>query len=36
LWIKNREYDPDIERLDLRVSGSHRSSGGWAPPRQRG
>jgi SAM-dependent methyltransferase len=36
LWIKNRDYDPDIERLDLRVSRSHRSSGGWAPPRQRG
>lgn len=33
LWIKNRDYDPDIERLDLRVSRSHRGSGGWEPPR---
>ena len=36
LWIKQREYDADIERLGLRVSRSHRGSGGWRPPRQRG
>jgi SAM-dependent methyltransferase len=36
LWIKLREYDADIERLGLRVSRSHRGSGGWAAPRQRG
>jgi SAM-dependent methyltransferase len=34
LWIKDREFDPDLEQLGLRVSRSHRSSGGWAPPRQ--
>lgn len=33
LWIKNREFDPDIERLGLRVSRSHRGSEGWQPPR---
>jgi SAM-dependent methyltransferase len=36
LWIKRREYDADIERLGLRVSRSHRGSGGWRPPRQGG
>jgi len=36
LWIKQREYDADIERLGLRISRSHRGSGGWRPPRQRG
>jgi SAM-dependent methyltransferase len=34
LWIKNREFDSDIERLSLRVSRSHRGSGGWRPPRE--
>jgi SAM-dependent methyltransferase len=33
LWIKEREYDADIERLGLRVSRSHRGSHGWQPPR---
>ena len=33
LWIKNREHDPDIERLGLRPSRSYRGSAGWAPPR---
>lgn len=34
LWIKRREFDRDIEQLGLRVSRSHWSSGGWAPPRE--
>lgn len=34
LWIKHREFDPDIERLGLRVSRSHRGSEGWQPPRR--
>lgn len=33
LWVKQREYEPDIERLGLIVSRSHRGSMGWAPPR---
>ena len=33
LWIKNREYDADAERLRLRPSRSYRGSHGWAPPR---
>jgi len=33
LWIKHREYEPDIERLGLNVSRSHRGSNGWASPR---
>ena len=33
LWIKQREYEPDIERLGLNVSRSHRGGNGWAPPR---
>jgi SAM-dependent methyltransferase len=33
LWIKQREYEPDIERLGLNVSRSNRGSNGWAPPR---
>jgi len=33
LWIKQREYEPDIERLGLTVSRSHRGALGWAPPR---
>jgi SAM-dependent methyltransferase len=34
LWIKQREHEPDIERLGLNVSRSHRSSNGWKPPRE--
>jgi SAM-dependent methyltransferase len=34
LWIKQREYEPDIERLGLTVSRSHRSSNGWTSPRR--
>ena len=33
LWIKQREYEPDIERLSLNVSRSYRGTIGWAPPR---
>lgn len=36
LWIKQREHEPDIERLGLIVSRSHRSARGWAPPRRSG
>jgi SAM-dependent methyltransferase len=35
LWIKQREYEPDIERLGLNVSRSHRGSNGWTPPRRK-
>ena len=35
LWIKHREYEPDIERLGLNVSRSHRGSNGWTPPRRK-
>ena len=35
LWIKQRECEPDIERLGLNVSRSHRGSSGWAPPRRK-
>ena len=34
LWIKQREYEPDIERLGLNVSRSYRGTIGWAPPRK--
>ena len=34
LWIKNREYDADAERLGFRASRSYRGSRGWAPPRR--
>lgn len=34
LWVKNREYDADAERLGLRASRSYRGSEGWAPPRR--
>jgi len=34
LWIKQRPYEPDIERLGLNVSRSHRGSKGWTPPRR--
>jgi SAM-dependent methyltransferase len=33
LWIKQREYEPDIESLGLGVSRSYRGTIGWAPPR---
>jgi SAM-dependent methyltransferase len=33
LWIKQREYEPDIESLGLNVSRSYRGTVGWAPPR---
>ncbi len=33
LWVKNRDYDPDVERLGLRASRSYRGSLGWAAPR---
>jgi SAM-dependent methyltransferase len=36
LWIKQREYDPALERLGLGVSRSHRSAAGWIEPRRRG
>jgi SAM-dependent methyltransferase len=34
LWIKQREHEPDIERLGLTVSRSHRGSSGWQSPRR--
>ena len=34
LWVKNREYDADAERLGLRASRSYRGSQGWAAPRR--
>lgn len=34
LWIKQREYEPDIERLGLNVSRSYRGTTGWEPPRK--
>lgn len=34
LWVKRREYDPDIERLGLHTSRSYRGPIGWAPPRR--
>ncbi len=34
LWVKRRQYDPDIERLGLHTSRSYRGPIGWAPPRQ--
>jgi len=33
LWVKRREYDPDIEHLGLCISCSYRGPIGWAPPR---
>ncbi|HEX8279928.1 MAG TPA: class I SAM-dependent methyltransferase [Chthoniobacterales bacterium] len=36
LWVKNREHDPEIERLGLRPPRSYRGSAGWAPPRRAG
>jgi SAM-dependent methyltransferase len=34
LWIKQRKHEPDIERLRLAVSRSHRGSEGWASPQR--
>jgi SAM-dependent methyltransferase len=34
LWIKQREHEPDIERLGLNTSRSYRGSIGWASPRR--
>jgi SAM-dependent methyltransferase len=34
LWIKQREYDPGLERLSLQISRSYRGSNGWHPPRK--
>jgi hypothetical protein len=34
LWIKQREYEPDIECLGLNVSRSYRGTIGWVPPRR--
>jgi SAM-dependent methyltransferase len=34
LWIKQREYESDVERLSLNVSRSYRDSHGWQPPRK--
>jgi SAM-dependent methyltransferase len=34
LWIKQREHEPDIERLGLNVSRSYRGAIGWASPRR--
>lgn len=36
LWIKQRDYEPDLERLGLRASHSYRASAGWQPPRDSG
>jgi SAM-dependent methyltransferase len=36
LWIKQRDYEPDIERLGLNVSRSYRGTAGWVPPRRKG
>ena len=33
LWIKRREYDADIERLDLHSSRSYRGPIGWRSPK---
>ena len=33
LWIKQREYDPAIERLNLSTSRSYRGPRGWVSPR---
>ncbi|HMJ06364.1 MAG TPA: class I SAM-dependent methyltransferase [Chthoniobacterales bacterium] len=33
LWIKNREYDADVERLGLHISRSYRGTAGWMEPR---
>jgi len=33
LWVKQRDYDPGLERLSLQIARSHRGSGGWHAPR---
>ncbi len=33
LWIKEREYDPEVEKLGLGAARSYRGSQGWAAPR---
>ena len=33
LWIKRREYDPEIERFGLHTTRSYRGPIGWAPPK---
>ncbi len=33
LWVKHREFEPDIERLGLGVSRSYRGGIGWVDPR---
>jgi SAM-dependent methyltransferase len=34
LWVKTREYDPELESLRLGTSRSYRGSGGWEPPKE--
>lgn len=34
LWVKNREYNREIERLGLAAPRSYRGSAGWAPARE--
>jgi SAM-dependent methyltransferase len=34
LWIKQRKYEPDLERLGLGISRSYRGAGGWATPQR--
>jgi SAM-dependent methyltransferase len=36
LWVKTREYDPEIERLGLNALRNYRGSAGWVPPRKFG
>ncbi len=33
LWIKTREYDPELDRLDLTPSRSYGGAYGWVSPR---
>lgn len=33
LWVKHREFEPEIERLGLRTSRSYRGGIGWVEPR---
>jgi SAM-dependent methyltransferase len=34
LWIKQREYESEIERFGLNISRSYRGTIGWVPPRR--
>lgn len=34
LWIKQRDHEPDLERLGLGISRSYRGANGWAAPRR--